>query len=226
MHSWDALRQRQDSTLIATLIAPPLLVSIDWAYAFAALQKPPIIDTIRMTGLPWGEGRTQCAHECLSRGHQYLCFIDSDVLVPPNFLMRLLSLRLPVVSALYHQKFPTWTGSEVKYMPCMFNEGRDDKGNAARVEIPFQYGQLVEAHFVPAGALLIHRSVFEKFQQAGIKQFFRWTMNADTPQGRSEDFEFSRTCWQLGIKCYCDTSLQAVHESLAKVDTRGLSAKL
>lgn len=569
MHSWDALHQRQDSTLIATLIAPPLLVSIDWAYAFAALQKPALNDTMRMTGLPWGEGRTQCAYECLNRGHQYLFFLDSvpsytpllvkekatglldilpismlaefhdegglervpcdkylvrfadgtkgkgftaikhvirhpyegdlvrittkggtidispnhsiyrrsnkkgqsltdastislkdkmvmptlpgyrrhrntfflgredlawlygffaaegsvghknglpatvrisntnraliqkaqdilhdyfnrpfhvvtdkskgnpvyhvqasdialgrffdklfytdagdkkipkvilnartkvklaflqgyhdgdghkratqqlafesfatvspclaegiifllhcldltevgvfrrpdklnaihlyvgkglyerknryqvkeissirysgylydistetekfiggvggfllhnsDVLLPPHALMRLLSLRLPVVSALYHQKFPTWTGSEVKYMPCMFNEGRDDKGNVARVEVPFQYGQIVEAHFVPAGALLVHRSVFERFQQAGIKKFFQWTMNIDTPQGFSEDFFFSRTCWQLGIKCFVDTSIQAIHESLAKVDTRGLSAKL
>ena len=227
MHSWEIVRVRQQSVLIATLIAPPLMVSIDWAYAFAALQRPPLHDTFRITGLPWGEARTQAAYECINRGHQWLFFLDADVLAPPHALMRLLGHRLPLVSALYHQKFPTWTGTEVRYMPCMFNAGKDAQGNQVRVEVgDFQYGQLVEAHFVPAGCLLIHRSVLERFLQAGIKRFFQWTMTADTPQGMSEDFFFSGTAWSLGIKAVVDTGLQVVHEALAKVDVKGITPKI
>lgn len=226
-HSWELAAQRRNSTLIATLIAPPLMVSIDWAYAFAAMEKPPIHSIMRMTGLPWSEGRTHVAYQCLNGGHEWLFFLDADSLVPPNTLTRLLSHRLPVVSALYHQKFPTWTGTEVKFMPCAFNEGRDAQGNPVRVEIAdFQYGQMIEAHYVPAGCLLIHRSVFERFLAAGIKRFFQWTLTIDNPAGSSEDFFFSRTCWQLGIKCFVDTGIQVIHEAQAKVDVRGISPKI
>lgn len=227
MHSWELVQQRRNSVLIATLIAPPLMVSIDWAYAFAALEKPPLHDIIRMTGLPWGEARTQCAYECLNRGHEWILFLDGDILAPPNALTRLLSHRLPIVSALYHQKFPTWTGMEVKYMPCMFNEGRDAQGNPVRVEIAnFQYGQLVEATFVPMGCCLLHRSVFERFLAAGIKRFFTWTLTVDNPQGMSEDFSMTKTARDLGIKAHVDTGLICIHEAQAKVDMRGISPKI
>lgn len=227
MHSWELVQQRQNSLLIAVLLPPPLLVSIDWAFAWGALQKPPSWDVTRVTGLPWGEARTQAAYDCLNRGHQFLFFLDADVLAPPDTILRLMAHRLPVVSALYKQRFPTWTGFQVKYMPCMFNEGRDAQGNPVRVEVSnFQYGQLVEAHFVPAGCLLIHRSVFERFLAAGIKRFFQWTMNVENPQGSSEDFFFTRKCWDVGYKVIVDTGIQAIHEVPAKVDMEGLSAKI
>lgn len=228
MHSWEMVSQRQNRTLISVLIAPPLMVSIDWALAFTALQKPPLHDIMRISGLPWGEARTQAAHQCLNGGYEWLCFIDADILVPPDMLTRLLSHRLPICSALYHQRFPTWTGSEVRYMPCMFNEGRDANGNATRVEVTnFSYGQLVEATFVPMGACLIHRNVFETFLAAGIKRFFQWTLTADNPgQGLSEDFFMTKTARDLGIKSHVDTGLQVIHETQAKVDMKGISAKV
>jgi hypothetical protein len=203
------------------------MVSIDWALSFTNLQKPPIYDVIRLTGLPWDVGRTQAAYQCLNGGYEFLFFLDSDVILPPDALMRLLSHRLPICSALYHQKFPTWTGVEAKYMPCMFNEGRDDKGNPTRVEVPFQYGQIVEVAYAPAGAILIHRSVFERFLAAGIKRFYEWTLHADNPQqGRSEDFEWCSRARNLGYKIIVDTGIQAIHEAQAKVDIRGVSPKI
>lgn len=227
MHSWDLVQQQQNRLLIATLI-PPGGVSIDWALAFAALEKPPIWDFMRLQGLPFGEARTQAAYQCLNAGHQWLMFIDSDLLLPPQTITRLMSHRLPIVSALYFQRFPTWTGTEALYLPCLFNEGIDPQGNPTRVAITdFQYGQLIEAAYVPAGALLVHRSVFERMLAAGIKRFFEWTLHADNPQsGRSEDFEWCSRVRSVGFKCFCDTGIQAIHETPAKVDTRGLSIKL
>ncbi|MDO9334284.1 MAG: hypothetical protein Q7T57_07170 [Dehalococcoidales bacterium] len=227
MFSWEIVRQRNDRTLIATLVAPPLLVSIDWAYAFTMLEKPALWDFERVTGLPWGEGRTQAAYDCLNRGYQWLFFLDSDNIAPQGGLMRLLSHRLPIVSALYHQKFPTWTGLEVKYLPCMFHEGRDDKGNPRTVEVTdFQYGQLVEVAYAPAGCLLIHRSVFERMLASGIKRFFEWTLTAENPQGRSEDFDLCTKARSIGFKVMVDTGIQCIHEAQAKVDIKGLSSKI
>lgn len=225
-HSWEIAQQRSQSCLIAILLAPPLMVSIDWALSFNNIAKPPIYDIMRISGVPFDVGRTQAAYECLNRGHEWLFQIDADILAPPDTLMRLLNHRLPIVSALYHQKFPTWTGMDVRYMPCAFAEGRDAQGNPTRVEVTFQYGQIVEATFVPMGACLIHRSVFERFLAAGIKRFFQWTLTADNPSGLSEDFFMTRTARDLGIKSYVDTGIQVIHEAQAKVDVRGISPKI
>ena len=226
-HSWEIVSQQQNRTLVAILIAPPLMVSIDWALAFANLQKPPLYDVTRLSGLPWGEARTQAAYQCLNGGYEWLWFLDADVIVPASALIRLLSHRLPIVSGLYHQRFPTWTGEELRYMPCMFNEGRDAQGNMVRTEVKdFQYGQLVEVHYAPAGCLLIHRSVFERMLAAGIKRFFEWSLTADNPQGRSEDFEACARMRSLGFKVFVDSGLQCIHEVQGKVDMKGVSAKL
>jgi GT2 family glycosyltransferase len=225
--SWELVQQRQNKTLIGIVIAPPLMVSIDWALALKNLQTPPIYDVMRVTGLPWGEARTQIAYQCLNAGYEWLFFLDADVILPPDALMRLLSYRLPICSALYHQKFPTWTGMEVKYMPAIFNEGRDAQGNPTRVEVNFQYGQMVEVAYAPAGAMLIHRSVFERFLAAGIKRFYEWTLHAENPSaGKSEDFEWAARARSLGYKIMVDTGIQAIHEAQAKVDIRGISPKI
>lgn len=225
-HSWELVQQRQNRVLIATVIAPPLAVSIDWAFAFNNLEKPPGYDVMRISGLPFGEARTQAAYQCLNTGLEWLFFLDADVIPTPNTLTQLLSHRLPIVSALYHQKFPTWTGTEVKYMPCVFNEGRDAQGNQTRTEVNFQYGQMVEVAYAPAGVILIHRSVFERFLAAGIKRFFVWSLTADNPQGRSEDYEWCSQARALGFKIMVDTGLQCIHESQSKVDIRGISPKI
>lgn len=226
--SWELVQQRQARTLICVIIAPPLMVSTDWAFAFSNMEKPPIWDVIRISGLPFGEARTQAAYQCLNSGYEFIFFLDADVIPVQNTLTRLLSYRLPVVSGLYHQKFPTWTGIEAKYMPAIFNEGRDAQGNPTRVEVTdFQYGQMIEVAYAPAGALLIHRSVFERFLAAGIKRFFEWTLHAENPNaGRSEDYEWCARARGLGYKIMVDTGIQLIHESQSKVDVRGISPKI
>ena len=226
MHSWEIIAARRDSLLIS-LIVPPGGPSIDWALSFRHLQAPPIHDILRWSGYPWGESRTQAGYELLNRGNQYLFFLDMDVICPPDTITRLMAHRLPIVSGLYRQRFPTWTGMESEYLPCMFNEVRDAQGNPARANITdFQYGQLVQADFVPGGCLLVHRIVFEKMLEAGIKRFFEWTLTADNPQGRSEDFEWCARARSIGFRCFCDSSIQCTHEAPAKVDMKGLSVKL
>jgi len=192
------------------------------------MQKPAVWDVMRITGLPFGEARTQAAYQCLNAGYSYLFFLDCDVLAPANTIPKLMSHRLPIVSGLYHQRFPTWTGLEAAYLPVMFNEGRTPDGKPSKVPIT-QYtpGSLVEAAYVPAGCLLIHRSVFERMLQAGIKRFFEWTLTIDNPEGgRSEDFEWSARVRSLGYKCFVDTSIVCTHETPGQVTNKGLQPKI
>ncbi len=228
-HSWELVSQKQNSCLIS-ILAPPGGVSIDFALSFSNMQKPQIFDIMRLSGLPWDVARTQAAIQCLNGGYQFLFFLDCDILAPKDTIPRLIAHRLPIVSGLYHQRFPTWTGVTGDYLPCMFNEvvGTDGKLTKQPI-VDYQPGSLVEAAYVPGGCLLVHRSVFERMTQAGIKRFFEWTLQVDSEPpgaGRSEDFEFCFKARQLGFKCFCDTSIVATHETGAQVGVKGLLPKL
>lgn len=177
--SWETAQARQQSCLIAVLVPPAGVSSLDWGLSWGNMDKPPIWDVMRLSGLPFGEARTQAAIQCLNGGYQWLFFLDCDILAPKDTIPRLMSHRLPIVSGLYHQRFPTWTGISGEYLPCMFNEVPNAQGQLQKQTIiDFKPGSLVEAAYVPAGCLLIHRSVFERFLAAGIKRIFEWTLTA------------------------------------------------
>jgi len=228
-HSWQIISERQQSCLIS-MLAPPGGVSIDFALSWGNMQKPQIWDCMRLSGLPWDISRTQAAIQCLNGGYQFLFFLDCDILAPKDTIPRLMSHRLPIVSGLYHQRFPTWTGVTADYLPCMFNEAVGADGKLTKQAIvDYRPGSLVEAAYVPGGCLLIHRSVFERMTQAGIKRYFEWTLQVDSEppgSGRSEDFEFCAKARSLGFKCFCDTSIVCTHETGAQVGVKGLLPKL
>jgi GT2 family glycosyltransferase len=230
--SWELAKARQDTTLIAVLLPSGVLnlVTFEWAMSYANMQKPPH-DVMKISGMPYGEARTQAAYQCLNGGYQWLFFLDGDGTVPSDTIPRLMAHRLPIVSGMYHQRFPTWLPDkmEVQYLPAIFNEAPGPDGKMQRVALTdFKPGSLIEVSYVPGGCLLIHRSVFERMLQAGIKRFFEWTLTADTPStgGRSEDFEFVFRARQLGFKCFVDTSVIGVHETQAQVKDGRLVPKL
>ena len=228
-HSWEIVQQKANSCLIS-ILAPPGGASVDWALSFSNMEKPPIWDVMRLSGLPWGEARTQAAYQMLNGAYQWLFFLDCDILTPKDTIPRLMSHHLPIVSGLYHQRFPTWLGTSGDYLPVMFNEVAGADGVIAKQPITeFTPGSLVEAAYVPAGCLLIHRSVFERFIANGIKRIFEWTLHqaAEPPgSGRSEDFEFSARARALGYKCIVDTSIICTHETNAQVTAKGLQPKI
>jgi hypothetical protein len=227
--SWELVLTRQQSVLVGLQAANPGLVSIDWALSFANMERPPIWDVMRVSGLGFGEGRTQMAYQCLNGGYEFLFMLDCDVLAPKNTIPRLLSHRLPIVSGLYFQRFPSWSGVSADYNPCAFNEVVDGQGNVGKQPIAnYAPGSLVECHYVPGGCLLVHRSVFQRMLDAGIKRFFEWTLHADSPPGvgKSEDFEFCSRARALGYKIYVSSDLVCTHETSSQVTSKGLLPKL
>ena len=154
-HSWEIVAQKANTCLIA-LLAPPGGISVDWALSFNNMEKPSAWDVLRLSGLPWGEARTQAAYQCLNGGYQWLFMLDCDIIAPKDTITRLMSHRLPIVSGLYYQRFPTWTGMSGDYLPCMFNEFAKPDGTVEKQTITeFKPGSLVEAAYVPGGCLLV-----------------------------------------------------------------------
>jgi hypothetical protein len=218
MWCWEIDTRPPDSVLVASLW-PREGVTGDWCAAWKNLKLPDPNKWMRLMGLPFGEARTTAAYHALQDGFQWLFFLDADVILPPDTVVRFINYRLPIVSALYPQRYPTFDGLKAVYKSCMFNEGKDEQGNSTLVEVGgFQYGQVLEVGFAPAGAMLIHRNVFTQMVAAGIKDFFEWTMKPTTnPHGRSEDFDFCMKARRLGYKIIVDTGVQAAHEVQAQV---------
>ncbi|MDD4984412.1 MAG: hypothetical protein PHQ43_01285 [Dehalococcoidales bacterium] len=229
MMSWDIARQKDNSCMTAVLF-PPMGVSWEWALSLCAMEKPATWLPMRLSGFPFDAARNRAAYECLNRGIQWLFFLDADVVAPRETITRLMSHKLPIVSGLYFQKYPTWTGDAAEYLPVICNESiGPDKKITKQPITHYTPGSLIECDYVPAGCLLVHTSVFERMLNSGIKEFFKWTLTAASEppgSGRSEDFEFSANARSLGYKCICDTSIICAHETTTQVTIKGLSPKL
>jgi hypothetical protein len=229
MFCWEIDRRVPDSVLVATLW-PREGASGDWCASWKSLKLPGAdVNWMRLMGLPFGEARTQAAATLLQQDKQWLFFLDSDVLVPAETVMRFINYRVPIISALYPQRYPTFNGVDLVYKPCIFNEGRDAQGNAVTADVgEFQFGQILEVAYAPSGCMLIHRSVYERLLQNGIRDFYEWTMKPmSNPHGRSEDFDFCAKARSVGYKILVDTGVQATHEVMANITVRtGMTTKV
>lgn len=143
--------------------------------------------------------RNEIVKSAQANGVEWLAFIDTDVVVPPDTIIRLMAHNLPIVSGVYFTRAPP-------IEPAVWREVPNGKQT-----IPFQPGQMIEADFIGMGMCLIHMSVFDKIE----KPYFNWTLSFQDPndftKGTSEDFDFCKKVRARGYKILVDTSLQARH---------------
>lgn len=211
--SWE-LKKR---VLLATISPPDGKVSYQWARAWRELQLPPNSDNLVVQGLPFGVARNYAVKSLLEQGFSYLFFLDSDITLPPNAVMRLLETKLPLIGAYYTHRFPP-------YDLCYYAARKNEQGVLEKVPLTgWNFGDIVPCVFMPAGACLIHRSVFERISKAGIRKWYEWTLDVDE-QGLSEDYNFSLKAYSLGITPYLHSGLQARHECLATCGVGGVEA--
>lgn len=216
--SWEIKQAKENRVLLATLSPPDGKVSYQWARAWRELKLPEGSDNLIVQGLPFGVARNYATLELLKQGFSYLFFLDSDIILPQNAVMRLLETRLPLIGAYYTHRFPP-------YDPCFYGAKQDEKGILQKVTLTgWNWGDIVPCVFMPSGATLIHRSVFEKMLQSGIKKLYEWTIDIDSPAGTSEDYNFSMKCVNIGIQPYMHSGVQARHECLAACGVRGIEA--
>jgi len=175
-------------------------VTMEWALQFRNIQinVPSVFTTSR--GTPIDMARNEIVRSAQDRNVEWLFFLDTDVIVPPDTITKLMSYNFPIVSGVYFTRAPP-------HEPCVWKEIKPNGKQA----IPFTPGQMVEADFIGGGCLLIHMSVFDHIE----KPYFEWTLSFEDPDnlniGRSEDFEWCRKVRERGYKIMVDTSIQCKH---------------
>ena len=157
--------------------------------------------------------RSVMATQALDDGFEELMWIDADIAFEPDFVDRLRSHHLPVVSGLYVKKGLRDLAFE------MLPETR---------QVLFgQHGGLLPIQRAGAGFLLTHRRVFEAIQQqfalprcntARHRQpaLVPWFLPMVVPDGDGElylgeDFAFSERARQCGFEIVADTTRRLHH---------------
>lgn len=195
--SWEIIKSKE--VLVVTLHTE--ITTMAWSYGLRNLIVPGQV--VGLSGMPFDHARNQGVMIALQNGFKNVFFLDSDVIPPHDCILRLLQHNLPIVSALYCRRSPPHG------IPVMIKDGK--------WVTDYVPGSLVEVDYVGAGALLVHRSVFEKMppQEPG-RPWFNWKVDKQgiLPPGEclSEDFTFCLAARrQLGIKTIVDTSIRCKH---------------
>jgi len=218
MGAWDIKKAKENTILLATISPPEGKVSYQWARAWRELELPQGSDNLVVQGLPFGVARNYAVKQTLEQGFSHLFFLDSDIMLPRNAIIRLLETKLPLIGCYYTHRFPP-------YAPCFYGASQTEKDKLEKVALTnWNFGDIVPCVFLPGGACLIRRNVFETMLKTGIRKWFEWTLDVDEPTGLSEDYFFSLKAYSLGIQPYVHTGIQAQHECLATCGVRGIEA--
>jgi FkbM family methyltransferase len=139
--------------------------------------------------------RNLIASWVVERGHDYLFFIDADIVVPTDALSKLLAHNVDIASGLYIQRTPETTTIELINL------------DGSRV-VPNQLtGNLQEIGACGMGCCLIRREVLV---DVGYPQFV-YKSALDHKNTQPEDFYFCNQARQKGYRVWADTSINCSH---------------
>lgn len=139
-----------------------------------------------------GEWRNRIVKDALSLGCTHLFWVDDDLLVGNDALMKLYAHDLDVVGGWYLKKTPVAESATLISVP----------GSESKQGVPLDATGMVEVDWsLTAGLTLIKMDVFKKLP-------YPWYLT--TEQG-TEDTYFTQRLREAGIKSWLDTSIKAVH---------------
>jgi hypothetical protein len=223
--AWEIIqKQQQEGTIthFLAIIVPHLgETSTEWALNLRNITVPNGTQVLTGRGMPIDVTRDRMTNEALDAGFEWLFYLDSDVILPKNAIMTLLSHNLPIVSGMYRAKKPdgfSWT-MWVK---------REVDGEIRLFPVDTWKGRLIPVETVGCGCLLVHRSVFEKIRKETDLPFFFWTdkrdksfITAELPDPImnevSEDFWFCLLAVAHGFQIAVDTTIACEHVATVKL---------
>ncbi|MBI2982279.1 MAG: hypothetical protein HYY44_08345 [Deltaproteobacteria bacterium] len=188
------MKFKNPSVVIAIPLAGPMIY---WrtVSGLLELERPSRSELMVFQGALVDRARNYLVEQMLSHPMKatHLFFVDADILLPSDALMRLLEANAPIVSGLYHKRIPP-------HEPMAFTQGK--KGIEP---IGLKGPHLREVEMVGAGCLLIQRKVFEKIPFPWFES--RWSKTGHL----SEDFHFCRKARKAGFEILVDRKVRPLH---------------
>jgi len=155
--------------------------------------------------VPLDNARNHCVKIFLQNYLDYLCFINDDIVPPPNALRELILADKDVIAPLCFNMREDMNG--VKY-PCPVAYKRQKNG-----EYQIHYGKgIEETDNVMGGMFLIKRKVLVNMERP-----FAFTYKKDGTLDFSEDIYFSQKAKERGYKLYTNYDLLCKHYKVVDV---------
>ncbi len=184
-------------------------VSYEWACMFADLwaARPPGTARAKLGSYVVDIARDQGALTAVNGGFKWVFFLDSDVILPPGALQRLLSHNQQIVSGFYSRRHNP-------LHPLLLRFDATGKGG---IVTGYQPGELVDVDLLPSGCLLVSTDVFRKVP----RPWFFYTdgriieiggQSIALPNGVSEDYYFGLRAKNFGFRPVVDTGLKCGHK--------------
>jgi uncharacterized Fe-S cluster protein YjdI len=208
-------------------------VPVQFAESLFKMDKPPNHDVVFLGQTITSAARNLIAAKALKENFDYVFFLDSDMIVPPDIIKRLWSHDKLIVSGLYRAR--RGIGN---YFAFNYNEETKLFSNSRCINFA---EELLKIDGLGTGCLLINCDVFKQLS----KPWFFYDDGSDvnieavnkiidqnnmfsgsysvkienvdrdkfstTGYGRGEDLNFFKKCYEAKIDCYIDTSLFCGH---------------
>ena len=148
-------------------------------------------------------GRNQCvgAAEIVKATH--LLFLDTDMVFPPDTLVRLLKHDKDIVGASYARRVPP-------FHPLTVDEAGEHKHITSGLQ---------RVRLLPTGCMLLRMNVFQKLS----KPYFNLATEGD--QLRGEDYFFCQQARMRGFDIWCDGDLSVqlghIGQKINRISTDG-----
>lgn len=161
--------------------------------------KNPMVNRV----LPIAICRNQAILRARETGADFLFCVDSDIVQPPDALMKLLALNAPLASGVFFSRDPRCPGIPYIFDHTQVEEGWQGIAQHYIKDIP--WGHVIEAESVGAGCLLIRRDLFGQL-------FFRSSRDIPDPRWGAEDIYYCFDAKYLGFgKVKVDTTVLCGH---------------
>jgi hypothetical protein len=206
---WERIQQQQQNILVA--IPHTGIVLFEWGVAFKILQPPVPFNIISNKGLPIDRARCDLVAQAKEKKASHIFFLDSDVIVPQDGLIKLWNHKLPVVCGVY--------GSKHEAPGVWIEQTKSGEGRYAALASQHleKYPLFTDPNIViGAGCMLIDMNVFGRLEEP----YFEWTQGRK-PGGVSEDFDFCEKCRKAGIPVHVDTTVRCFHGDYGCIDWTG-----
>ena len=167
------------------------------------LEKPAgvTVDFECFHGYRVDQVRNLMAHYVISRGYDSILFVDSDIVLPKNTLVRLLEAKKDIVSGVYRQRFLDRVAVEAQ----KYKQGGPAMERMAVEDI--QGEGLLEAAACGFGCVLISRKALETI---GYPQF-EYHPTIDFAKSVSEDTDFCIKAKKKGLAIWLDPTIKCGH---------------
>lgn len=168
------------------------------------LQPPAAFEVIleEPFGYSVPDARNLAIEKAIDGNFEYIFFVDDDLIIPSNALVKLLHHKTDVVGGFYYRKyFPLES--------CGMFEDNEKKPTAL---LDFKIGDIIHNTLVlPSGCTLIKTEVFKNMEKPWYKSF--------TVQGRpilTEDSFMCERFREIGIDVITDMGVQCIHVNKQK----------